>query len=817
MIKSHKQKIITFLILLSFMLAPSFVKAKEPSVTTGSVTYLTSSSATLDGSANPESRPTTAWINYKDNADVTTGVTVCKDPNFWKHSETTWLGAGHNNKNFYTNLSSLQAGHKYDFCAVISYTTLNEFLIPIAKFKYGDIKEFDVPWPPVVGPAGYVQCGLDGEQCQFPTVTIDDNTITYSDYDLAYGAAGAYKYVKNISNGYDCTSTAVGGDPAPGVHKACFIRATGPWGYSFCSKEGANCLAPSLGTVIYGASDGYKTIKDVAAGTNIDCKNTTFGGDPLPGIDKNCFFAPKAPDLYSYCTDQGENCSLETATDMAYGANNTFVYKTGLSGDIKCDTATFGSDPVPNIKKACFMKVPGEIDASNYTPPATAPGTHQVYTGVTTDITDTAATLHGSANPVGKDTSGYFRYSAVQPGSITPVFCNEVFGNKMKSTQEYALGAKYGPKIFPGYLTNLESDTTYYYCAIASEKRLIDYGGVNFFTTLPDPSSVNAVTSIQTKTPLVMSGSSVYLNGFYNAVVPTETYFEYKKKPSYANLLNANLTPMSAVAHWDLNPTSPTNLSQFLNPNQTMSQQSLNLGSLNLSGNMANVNTNMVNTHVTATASNLSAPATAGWTKVGSMTHETGGSGNIDFLATGLELNTDYEFRAMIRNKNDGTINPGERMSFKTLASNELTDGALFDGINNDNYVHNSTPVPHTLGETVKAPVDATVRSREGIETVFARQIMQNFPLAKLYGYTDGGNLQSFAWSLADILGKAFGYVNSAGNEVRVSQPNVAAYELQVKDNKVTVYEYYNSKIVDVRTISSGFKSKGFYEYYYKK
>ena len=122
-----------------------------------------------------------------------------------------------------------------------------------------------------------------------------------------------------------------------------------------------------------------------------------------------------------------------------------------------------------------------------------------------------------------------------------------------------------------------------------------------------------------------------------------------------------------------------------------------------------------------------------------------------------------------------------------------------------------------TLGQTATPPSDAIVRYHEGIETVFARQISRDIEFAKKYGYQEGADMQTFAGEFAHLLAQMFGYVDESGREIRVSLPDIAAYQLQVVGNKLTVYEYYNGKIVDIRNITSVFKSASGYEYYFKK
>ncbi len=112
--------------------------------------------------------------------------------------------------------------------------------------------------------------------------------------------------------------------------------------------------------------------------------------------------------------------------------------------------------------------------------------------------------------------------------------------------------------------------------------------------------------------------------------------------------------------------------------------------------------------------------------------------------------------------------------------------------------------------------VDDIVRYHEGIEHVFIRRIMINTELARHYGYQKGQNLLHFAWDLAHTLAKEFGYVNSEGNEIRVSQPDVSAYQLRLVGDKLTVYEYYKNKIIDLRERTTVFKNKNSYEYYFE-
>ncbi|KKP28803.1 MAG: Nanog homeobox [Candidatus Nomurabacteria bacterium GW2011_GWE2_31_40] len=138
-------------------------------------------------------------------------------------------------------------------------------------------------------------------------------------------------------------------------------------------------------------------------------------------------------------------------------------------------------------------------------------------------------------------------------------------------------------------------------------------------------------------------------------------------------------------------------------------------------------------------------------------------------------------------------------------------------GNNNTNNTGIINTTPLTLGQKVTPREGDVVRYHEGIETVFTRQIMADKEFAKLYGYEEGTDLQNFAWYLSDQIARMFGYVTEDGREIRVSEPDVAAYQLQLIGNKLTVYEYYYDKIIDIRNTSTILKDASDYEYYFKK
>ena len=135
---------------------------------------------------------------------------------------------------------------------------------------------------------------------------------------------------------------------------------------------------------------------------------------------------------------------------------------------------------------------------------ATAP---DVSTSAASSVTATGGTLNGSANPGGEATTGWFRYSANDPGS-----CNDTFGTRApaSSASDTVLGSGSSPVDYSQGISGLAPGTTYYYCAIAANPSATSFGSVQSFTTAAAPPGVT------TSTPTLVTGAGAQLNGTAN-------------------------------------------------------------------------------------------------------------------------------------------------------------------------------------------------------------------------------------------------------------------------------------------------------------
>src|SRR5690606_16320019 len=119
---------------------------------------------------------------------------------------------------------------------------------------------------------------------------------------------------------------------------------------------------------------------------------------------------------------------------------------------------------------------------------------------------------------------------------IPPVFCNDIFGSAMVGTKDIPIfGAG---QYFNTTITDLRPDTTYYFCAVVSNKASnpkdvkIEYGEGSSFTTLacPPAQAVSHCTTITTEDAMVSGGTRAYLKGKYNSIRPIKAYFQYRKQ-----------------------------------------------------------------------------------------------------------------------------------------------------------------------------------------------------------------------------------------------------------------------------------------------
>ena len=148
----------------------------------------------------------------------------------------------------------------------------------------------------------------------------------------------------------------------------------------------------------------------------------------------------------------------------------SYVFRFSLDGGVSWSYADLdgaGSNPGLTFD-------PNNVGVMNVSP-SSSPA---VATNAATQVTASTAVLNGTANPNGGATIGWFRYSTANPGT-----CNDAFGTRAPTTGGTALGSGSSSLLFSRNVAGLSSQTTYYFCAIASNSVATSFGSVLSFTT----------------------------------------------------------------------------------------------------------------------------------------------------------------------------------------------------------------------------------------------------------------------------------------------------------------------------------------------
>jgi len=251
------------------------------------------------------------------------------------------------------------------------------------------------------GPAGYTWCTSEGGGCSF-TQTVD----------VAFGAGGGFAYKDGVTGTVTFNVASFGVDPAVNVVKAGYYRISGgPPGYTRCADEGGTCTFGRTVDVAYGAHGLFNYRCGVTGAVTVS--NAAFG-DPIFLAAKAGYFRNAGgPVGYTWCADEGSTCSFTVATDVAYGANGLFNTRTGVTGTVTANNATFG-DPIANVAKAAYYRT-----SANRTGPA----------GYTWCADESGSCSFTRAVDVAYGANGIFNYKYGVTGTVS--FNNPGFGDPL--------------------------------------------------------------------------------------------------------------------------------------------------------------------------------------------------------------------------------------------------------------------------------------------------------------------------------------------------------------------------------------------------
>jgi PKD domain/PA14 domain len=209
-------------------------------------------------------------------------------------------------------------------------------------------------------PDGYVKCSNEGESLTF-----------FQETDLAYGVGSAF-VIKRNQKGDITFNNDTFGDPVGNQGKYGYCKTSSrifmrelPEGYIQCVNEGQSQLFPEETDLAYGIGNSF--IVKLKQKGNVTFNNGTFG-DPIGGASKIGYYRlksiPVGPQGYRFATMEWLSYKLPGLCDVAFGMDNSFLYRYGVTGTIIYDQFFFGGDPVQNAQKYGFYKLKPVISAT---------------------------------------------------------------------------------------------------------------------------------------------------------------------------------------------------------------------------------------------------------------------------------------------------------------------------------------------------------------------------------------------------------------------------------------------------------------------
>ncbi|MBE7451667.1 MAG: hypothetical protein HS111_23080 [Kofleriaceae bacterium] len=450
--------------------------AAAPTVTTTAASGVGSSTATLNGSANPNFASTTGWFRY-----ATTNPGTCDD-SFGVRAPAaggTSLGAGATPVAFSQALTGLSPSTTYYYCAIAQN---------VGGIRVGAVMSFATSSAPTVVTDAATSITSTGATLNG---TANPNGLT---------ATGWYRYATThpgtCSDSFGTRApssggTALGAGTAPVTFPRAITGLTASTTYYYCAIA-SNAVGTGLGEVRSFTTAGPPTVTTEAA-TGVTSTGATLHGSANPNQTATTGWFRYATTSPGTCNDSfGTRAPSSGGTALGAGAA-AVPYQQALS-TLSPGTTYFYCAIASSTLGTRFGAV------MSFTTPAVPP---LVTTGAATAVGASTATLNGSGNPGGAATTGYFRYSATNPGA-----CDDSFGTRAPASGGSALGAGNANVAFTQGLTGLTSATTYYYCAIASSSAGTAFGAVLSFTTLAAPTVTTVTASAITSTGATLEGSA---------------------------------------------------------------------------------------------------------------------------------------------------------------------------------------------------------------------------------------------------------------------------------------------------------------------
>jgi hypothetical protein len=611
--------------------------AQAPTITTGSTSSITASSATLAGTVNPNGLDTHFYALYGTSSTLSGAV----------QTTSVDLGSGTSASNVSGNLTGLNAGTLYYFQWVASNS---------AGTTHGTINSF------TTSAAAQAPTAASGSAASVTT-----NSATLGGTVNPNGADTHYWFLygtsSTLSGASQTSSQDLGSGTTASVISANISGLSAGTQY-YWEVVAQNSTGTTNGAILSFATTTAVQNPTVLTGSasTITSTSATLSGTVTPnGADTNAWF------LY------GTSSTLSGATTTSSQDLGSGTTATPISANISgLNAGTLYYYRVSAGNSA------GSGNGNIYSFTTTAAQAPTVSTGGSASITSNSASVGGTVNPNGSDTKAWFQYATN----------NGFTGSSTTGQQDLASGTS--NVAFNASLSGLTSNTLYYFRAVASNSGGTINGSTASFTTTsaaqaPTAASGSA-TSVTTNSATL--GGTVNPNGadtHYWFLYGTSSTLSGASQTSSqdlgsgttASVISANISGLSAGTqyYWEVvaqNSAGTTNgtINSFTTTSAGQAPTVSTGGSASITSSGASVggtvNPNGADTQAWfqyATNSSLTGASTTTQQDLGS------GTSNVAYNAplSGLSANTLYYFRAVASNS-IGTTN-GSTASFTTSAA----------------------------------------------------------------------------------------------------------------------------------------------------
>jgi hypothetical protein len=494
--------------------------AAAPTASTSAATLLTSSSAVLNGTANPGAETTTGYFRASATNPVTCNNTFGTRVPF---TNGVNLGAGVSDVPYSLAFGSLNPATTYYFCAIsqnASGTALGavlSFTTPAALPTLSTLGASNLAASSAVLRA-YVTPGGAATTLWFRYATVSPGACNDT-FGTRYGG---------MSIGSDIYPSTWG-LTTPGLSPATT--------YYYCAIA-QNSVGTAFGAVVSFTTLPLPPTTTTTAASLVTSSSATVNGTANPN-------SGAATGWFRYATSSPGSCNDAFGTrapatgGSSLGSGTTAVaYSLGLTG----------LAPGTTYYYCAIASSTGGTSFGSVLSFTTAAALPSVTTEAASPVYGTQATLAATVTPGGAATTGWFRYATTSPGT-----CNDTFGTRAPATGGTAVGSGLTPGAVAQGLTGLSPATTYYFCAIAQSSAGTSLGSVLSFTTT---SGLPTVTTLPADT---VTASSARLAGSGRAGDPPDAIAWFSYAPYDPGSCNDAFGTSPPIA-WAIYPTSTSSL-----------------------------------------------------------------------------------------------------------------------------------------------------------------------------------------------------------------------------------------------------------------